>query len=130
MSAPPELQAQALAQAQAQAFLQAQSGNMNLDVKMSGVKAEGSMEQDQDLPGFGVVPSAAVLAPLPETSELETLLAQLAKSPVDPPKWYRAIDLAEASGDIGKVSKVYDALLAAYPNTVRLLNGNVHANRH
>ncbi|KAF8189661.1 hypothetical protein BJ912DRAFT_966052 [Pholiota molesta] len=52
----------------------------------------------------------------PAPSEYEALMAQLAESPHNPDGWRRLIRLAEDSGDMGKISAAYDALLKQYPN--------------
>ncbi|KAF8164707.1 hypothetical protein B0H34DRAFT_793176 [Crassisporium funariophilum] len=53
----------------------------------------------------------------PPPSEYDTLTAQLAENPHNPEAWRRVVDMAEASGDITKISATYDALLKQYPNT-------------
>jgi hypothetical protein len=55
-----------------------------------------------------------------QPSEWEALLERLKTGgPHAPSLWYRLIDMAELSGDREKIVASYDALLAAYPNTVR-----------
>lgn len=56
----------------------------------------------------------------PPLSEFESLQASLAEKVYDAAAWNRLVDLAEESGDLAKVKEVYEALLKAYPNTVRL----------
>lgn len=58
--------------------------------------------------------------PQPPRSEYDNLKAQLDENPHDPEAWRRLVDLAEASGDIERISATYDALLKQYPNTVCL----------
>ena len=57
-------------------------------------------------------------SPVPPPSEYDALTAQLLQSPHDPESWRRLINVAEATGDISKISAAYDALLKQYPNTV------------
>jgi cleavage stimulation factor subunit 3 len=57
--------------------------------------------------------------PVPEPpSEYDTLTVQLLQSPHQPDTWRRLVNVAEATGDISKISAAYDALLKQYPNTV------------
>lgn len=54
----------------------------------------------------------------PEMSEYDTLTAQLLQNPHQPEAWRRLVHVAEATGEISKISAAYDALLKQYPNTV------------
>jgi cleavage stimulation factor subunit 3 len=54
---------------------------------------------------------------VPPPSEYDALAAQL-QSPHQPESWRRLVNVAEATGDISKISAAYDALLKQYPNTV------------
>lgn len=55
---------------------------------------------------------------VPPPSEYDTLTAQLVQNPHQPETWRRLVNVAEATGDIYKISAAYDALLKQYPNTV------------
>ena len=55
---------------------------------------------------------------VPPPSEYDALAAQLLQSPHQPESWRRLVNVAEATGDISKISAAYDALLKQYPNTV------------
>jgi len=55
---------------------------------------------------------------VPPPSEYEVLTLQLLQSPHQPETWRRLISVAEATGDISKISAAFDALLKQYPNTV------------
>jgi hypothetical protein len=57
-------------------------------------------------------------SPVPPPSEYESLTVQLLQSPHQPETWRRLVNVAEATGDISKISAAYDALLKQYPNTV------------
>ena len=53
-------------------------------------------------------------------SEYDLLNKQVRDNPHDHDAWRRLVDVAEATGDIEKISPVYDALLKQFPNTVCL----------
>lgn len=53
-------------------------------------------------------------------SDYDLLNKQVADNPHDNEAWRRLIDVAEASGDIDKISATYDAVLKQFPNTVCL----------
>ena len=55
---------------------------------------------------------------VPPPSEYDMLTVQLLQSPHQPELWRRLVNVAEATGDISKISAAYDALLKQYPNTV------------
>jgi hypothetical protein len=57
-------------------------------------------------------------SPVPPLSEYDALTLQLLQSPHQPETWRRFVNVAEATGDISKISAAYDALLKQYPNTV------------
>jgi cleavage stimulation factor subunit 3 len=57
-------------------------------------------------------------SPVPPPSEYDALTVQLLQSPHQPDTWRRLVNVAEATGDISKISAAYDALLKQYPNTV------------
>ena len=57
-------------------------------------------------------------SPVPPPSEYDSLTVQLLQSPHQPDTWRRLVNVAEATGDISKISAAYDALLKQYPNTV------------
>ena len=52
-------------------------------------------------------------------SEWDILRAQLRESPLNPDGWLKLVGLAEDSGDLEKIKETHEALLRAYPNTVR-----------
>lgn len=47
--------------------------------------------------------------------------AHVGGSPTDVNSWQKLIDVAEESKDLSKVSRAYEALLEAFPKTVRSL---------
>jgi cleavage stimulation factor subunit 3 len=51
-------------------------------------------------------------------TEYDFLTVNLLQSPHQPETWRRLVNVAEATGDISKISAAYDALLKQYPNTV------------
>ena len=55
---------------------------------------------------------------VPPPSEYDSLTVQLHQNPHQPETWRRLVNVAEATGDISKISAAYDALLKQYPNTV------------
>lgn len=57
-------------------------------------------------------------SPVPPPSEYDSLNVQLLQNPHQPEIWRRLVNVAEATGDISKISAAYDALLKQYPNTV------------
>ena len=57
-------------------------------------------------------------SPVPPPSEYDALTVQLLQNPHQPETWRRLVNVAEATGDISKISAAYDALLKQYPNTV------------
>ena len=57
-------------------------------------------------------------SPVPAPSEYDSLTVQLLQNPHQPETWRRLVNVAEATGDISKISATYDALLKQYPNTV------------
>lgn len=58
----------------------------------------------------------------PPPSEWEATRAALRSKPTDAELWLRLVDLAEDSGNIETVKDTYEALLEAYPNTVRVFS--------
>ena len=49
---------------------------------------------------------------------MNALTVQLLQSPHQPETWRRLVNVAEATGNISKISTAYDVLLKQYPNTV------------
>jgi cleavage stimulation factor subunit 3 len=63
---------------------------------------------------------AAASQPQKESaSEWDVLRARVRARPSDTESWLRLVDVAVASGDYAKTNETYEALLEAYPNTVR-----------
>ncbi|KAF9474614.1 Suf-domain-containing protein [Pholiota conissans] len=74
-------------------------------------EAEDDPPTGQQAPGGAAQPPAP-----PPTSEYDALTTQLAENPHNPDGWRRLIRVAEDSGDMGKISAAYDALLKQFPN--------------
>lgn len=55
-----------------------------------------------------------------QVPEWESLRAQVRAKPNDSDAWLKLVDVAVASGDYDRVNETYEALLEAYPNTVRI----------
>lgn len=53
-------------------------------------------------------------------SEWEVLRAQVRSKSGDSDSWLKLVDVAVESGDYDRVNETYEALLEAYPNTVRV----------
>lgn len=53
-------------------------------------------------------------------SEWEALRAQVRSKPSDSDSWLKLVDIAIEDGDFDRINETYEALLEAYPNTVRL----------
>lgn len=53
-------------------------------------------------------------------SEWEVLREQVRSKPGDSDSWLKLVDVAVESGDYERVNETYEALLEAYPNTVRV----------
>jgi len=88
---------------------------------------DGSHSEDRTHPAADILNALSTLnspikteVPQLPPGEYDLLNAQLADNPHNPEAWRRLIDVAEASGDIEKISATYDALLKQYPNTVCL----------
>jgi cleavage stimulation factor subunit 3 len=63
-------------------------------------------------------------SPVPPPSEYDALNVRLLQNPHQPEIWRRLVNVAEATGEISKISAAYDALLKQFPNTV--CGGLVH----
>lgn len=86
---------------------------------------DGAYSEDKTHPATDILNALSALnspvktdAPQLPPSEYDLLIAQLADNPHNTEAWRRLMDVAEASGDIVKISATYDALLKQYPNTV------------
>jgi hypothetical protein len=53
-------------------------------------------------------------------SEWSILQTSLSEKRHDPDGWRRLVEIAETGGDVEQIKATYEALLATYPNTVRL----------
>lgn len=52
-------------------------------------------------------------------NEYDAILSHARRTPTDVDSWLKLVDIAEESKDFDKVSGAYEALLEAFPNTVR-----------
>lgn len=66
------------------------------------------------------VEPVASQSPQDPPSEWEVLRARVRSKPADSDSWLKLVDVAIESGQYERVNEAYEALLEAYPNTVRV----------
>lgn len=83
----------------------------------------GQNGQQQNNSGTPQVSTEDVKMHSPPPSEWQTSREHLREKPSDVDSWLKLVDLAEESGDEDRISETYEALLEAFPNTVRTPTG-------
>ena len=79
------------------------------------VQPQSDSQKTQDDAPAQAEPEATTTRP----PEWESLREQVRTKPNDSDAWLKLVDVAVASDDYARVNETYEALLEAYPNTVR-----------